>query len=110
MLGTSPNISPTASTTTGPKSMAIRVAEGWLASALVLAVQFGERPLDRKRRPYCAFSVVLLRHRIAEQRHQPVAELLGDLATHVGDRCRRGVEIRPNQIAPFLGVELRGTG
>jgi hypothetical protein len=31
---------------------------------------------------------VLLRHGVAEQRHQPVAELLGDLAAHIHDSDR----------------------
>jgi hypothetical protein len=30
--------------------------------------------LDRERRPHGPFGVVLLRVRVAEQRHQPVAE------------------------------------
>jgi len=36
------------------------------------------------------------------------AELLGDLAAHLGDCRRGGIEISPDQIAPFLGIELRG--
>jgi hypothetical protein len=79
-----------------------------LAAAIILAVQLGERALDRERRPHCTLCVVLLRHRIAEQRHQPVAELLGDMATHLGDRSRRGVEIGSDKVAPFLGIELGG--
>ena len=57
-----------------------------LASAGVLAIDLGERALDRERRPRRAFGVVLLRHRIAEQRHQPVAELFGDMAAHLDYR------------------------
>ena len=82
--------------------------ERWLASAFVLAVQLGERALDRERRPHRALGIVLLRHRIAEQRHQPVAELLGDLAAHLRHRRRGGIEIGADQIAPFLGIEFRG--
>ena len=82
--------------------------ELWLAGAGVLAVEFGERALDRERRPHRALGIVLLRHRIAEQRHQPVAELLGDMAAHLGDRRRGGIEIGADQVAPFLGIELRG--
>jgi hypothetical protein len=37
--------------------------------------------------------IILLPHRIAEQRRQPVAELLGDMAAHFRDRRRGGVEI-----------------
>ena len=79
-----------------------------LAGAGVLAVQLGERALDRERRPHRALGIVLLRHRIAEQRHQPVAELLGDMAAHLGHRRRSGIEIGADQIAPLLGIELRG--
>jgi len=50
-----------------------------LSAIGVLAVQLGERPLDRERRTDRALGIILLRHRVAEQRHQAVAELLGDL-------------------------------
>ena len=79
-----------------------------LAGAGVLAVQLGQRALDRQRRPRRAFGIVLLRHRIAEQRHQPVAELLGDMAAHLRHRRRGGIEIGADEIAPLLGIELRG--
>ena len=79
-----------------------------LAGAGVLAVQLGQRALDRQRRPRRALGVVLLRHRIAEQRHQPVAELLGDMAAHFCDRRRGGIEIGADEVAPLLGIELRG--
>ena len=79
-----------------------------LARTGVLAVHLGERALDRERRPRRAFGVVLLRHRIAEQRHQPVAELLGDVAAHLRHRRRGGIEIGADQIAPVLGIEPRG--
>jgi len=74
----------------------------------VLAVQFGQRALDRKRRPRRSLGIVLLRHRIAEQRHQPVAELLGDMPAHLRHRRRGSIEIGADEIAPFLGVEPRG--
>ena len=79
-----------------------------LARAGVLAVQFGKRALDRERRPHRALGIVLLRHRIPEQHHQPVAELLGDLAAHFRHRRRGGIEIGADQVAPLLGIELRG--
>ena len=78
-----------------------------LARTGVLAVQLGKRALDRQRRPHRALGIVLLRHRIAEQRHQPVAELLGDMAAHLRHRRRSGVEIGADQVAPLLGIELR---
>ena len=40
----------------------------------VPCVEVDERALDRERSPHRALGVVLLRLRIAEQRHQPVAE------------------------------------
>jgi hypothetical protein len=42
----------------------------------VVRVELVKRSLDRERRPHRAFGVVLLRLRIAEERHQPVAEPL----------------------------------
>jgi hypothetical protein len=42
----------------------------------VSRVQLGEGALDRERRAHCALGVVLLSLRIAEQRHQSVAEPL----------------------------------
>ena len=88
--------------------MAMRAAKRGLARAFVLAVQLGQRALDRQRRPHRALGIVLLRHRIAEQRHQPVAELLGDLAAHFRHCRRSGIEIGADEVAPFLGVEPRG--
>ena len=41
--------------------------------------------------------VVLLRHRIAEQHHQAVAQLLGDFAAHLRHCSRGGVEISPDK-------------
>ena len=46
----------------------------------VPGVDVGKRALDRERRPHRALGVVLLRVRIAEQRHQPVAEPLQHMA------------------------------
>ena len=43
-----------------------------------------------------------------EQRHQPVPELLGDFPAHFRDGFRCRVETRPDQITPFLGIELCG--
>ena len=46
----------------------------------VPCIHLAKGALDRERRPHRAFSVVLLRLRIAEQRHQPVAEPLQCMA------------------------------
>ena len=70
--------------------------QGRLARALVLAVKLGQRTLDRECRPHRALGIVLLRHRIPEQRHQPVAELLADFAAHIRDCSRSSVEIGSN--------------
>ena len=61
-----------------------------LSCAFVLAVHLGKRTLDREGGAHRPFGIVLLGDRVAEQRHQPVAELLGDLAAHLchGSRCR----------------------
>ena len=75
------------------------------ARAGVLTVQLGQRALDREGRANGALGVVLLRDRKAEQRHDPVAELLRDMPAHLSDRRGRRVEIAPDQIAPVLGVE-----
>jgi hypothetical protein len=79
-----------------------------LAGTSILAVEVGESALDRQCCPHGALRVVLVRERIAEQGHQPVAELFGDVAAHL-HRCRRCVvEISVHQVTPFLGIELRG--
>src|SRR5271170_7927062 len=54
-----------------------------------------------------ALAVVLLRLRIAEQRHQAVAELLQHVAAERSHGGRGGVEVTAHQIAPVLGIELR---
>ena len=46
----------------------------------VPGVDLAKRALDRERRPHRAFGVVLLRLRIAEEGHQPVAEPLQHMA------------------------------
>ena len=61
-----------------------------------------------KRRAHRALGVVLVRDRIAEQRHQPVAELLRHMTAHLRHRRRGGIEIGADEVAPLLGIELRG--
>ena len=48
--------------------------------AAFLALRSAKRALDRERGAHSALGVVLLRVRIAEESHQPVAELLQDMA------------------------------
>ena len=78
------------------------------ACAGVSGVDFDKRALDRERRAHGALGVVLLGVRIAEQRHQPVAELLQHMTAKIGHRSRSLVEIGVDEVAPVLGVELRG--
>ena len=78
------------------------------ASGDVAGVDFDKRALDRERRPHGAFGVVLLRLRIAEKRHQSVAELLQHMAAKIGHRRRSFVEIGVDEVAPIFGVEFRG--
>ena len=79
-----------------------------LAGGSVPAVELGKSALERERCARGALGIVLLRHRIAEQRHQPVAELLGDMPAHLGHRRRSGIEVGADEVAPLLGVEPRG--
>ena len=78
------------------------------AAAGVLAVEFGKRALDRQRRPCRTLCVVLMGQRIAEQREDAVAELFCDMATHLCDRGTSDIEIGADEVAPLLGIELRG--
>ena len=73
----------------------------------VPCVEVGERALDGERGAHGALGVVLLRLRIAEQCHQPVAELLQHMAAKPGHRRRGLVEIGVDEVAPVLRVELR---
>jgi len=61
----------------------------WLASSGILAVHIHKCALDRECGSGRAFSVVFLRPRVAKQRHEPVAQLLGDVAAHLSHRRRR---------------------
>jgi hypothetical protein len=54
---------------------------------------FAEARLDRKR---CALGVVLVRDRTSKQSHQPVPQLLGDVAADLRHSCRSGIEIGAN--------------
>ena len=69
--------------------------------------RYSFQPLNlRLIRPRGALGAILVRERIAEQRHQPVAEFFGDVAAHPHPRRRGSIEIGTDKIAPFLGIEL----
>jgi len=97
MFGTSPNISPDASSTTGPESIAMRAASVRLPVPAFFPFSSDSARWIASGRPHCPLGIVLLRHRIAEQCHQPVAELLGDFAAHFQDRGGGHIEISANQ-------------
>ena len=107
ILGASPNTSPAASTTTAPVSIPMRATSSGRPEPGVLAVQLAERSLDGERGAHRAFGIVLLRDRVAEERHDPVAELLQHVAAQPGHRRRGLVEIGVDEVAPVLGVKLR---
>ena len=107
-FGASPNTSPAASATTEPHSMPMRAERLGRAGRGVARVEVGERALDRQRREHGALGVALLRLGIAEQRHQPVAELLQHVAAERSHGGRGGVEVTPHRIAPVVRIELRG--
>ena len=73
-FGTSPNISPVASTTTGPSRW--RYVRRALACRCLSLLRFSSAsaPLDRERRSHRALGIVFLRHRVSEKRHQPVPD------------------------------------
>jgi hypothetical protein len=57
-----------------------------LGAAFILAIEFAERPLDGECCPHRALGIVLVRDRMAEQRQEPVPELLGHMAAHLRHR------------------------
>ena len=73
----------------------------------VPCIHLAKSALDRERRPHRAFDVVLLRVRIAEEGHKPVAELLQHMPAKTGHRRRSLVEIGVDEAAPILSVEPR---
>ena len=103
-FGASPNTSPLASTMTGPDSMPTR-AESSGAPLLAFLALISTSALDCERCAHGALGVVLLRVRIAEEGHQPVAEFLQHVAAQPCHCFRRLVEIGVDHIAPVFRVE-----
>jgi hypothetical protein len=50
-------------------------------------VEFGKRALNGERRPHRAFGVVLLRLRIAEKGHEPIAKPFQHMPAKPGHRA-----------------------
>ena len=69
--------------------------------------------MDRQRRARRALGVVLMRQRVAEQAHEPVAKFLGHVAAHFGHCSGSGVEtiatgagqqrVGPRPLCPQIG-------
>ena len=70
-------------------------------------VELRDRVEDREARAGGAFGVVVVRLGPAEIGHHPVAEILRDVAAEAGDRFRRRAMVPGDDLAPFLGIELR---
>ena len=81
--------------------------ERWLARTGVHTVDLSERALDGEGGPRCAFSVVFLSDWITEQGHQPIAQLFGDMAAHLGHGSSGSIQILADQIAPVLRIKPR---
>jgi hypothetical protein len=73
----------------------------------VSGIDGGQRAMNGERGTDGPLGVILLRARIAEEGHEPVAEPLQNMPAEPG-HCRRGlVEIGVDQAAPILRVEPR---
>ena len=76
----------------------------WSAGRHVSAVHLGHRLLDAQGGPNGSFRVILLRLRIAEASHEPIAELLEHPPAKRRHRLRGLIEIAVDEIAPVLDV------
>ena len=75
------------------------------AGRRVAAVHLLHRLLDAKGGPNGSFGVILLRLRIAEASHEPIAEPLEHPPAKRRHRLRGLIEIAVDEIAPVLDVE-----
>jgi hypothetical protein len=73
-----------------------------------LAADLGDGIEHLQACPRRTFRIVVVRLRIAKERHHTVAEVFGDVASITGDRFGGGAMIGSNHLTPFLGVELSG--
>jgi hypothetical protein len=71
----------------------------------VRSVQVFERAKQHQARANRPFRIIFLRPRISEQRYEPVAELLGDVAAILANRLGGVIEIGADEVAPVLGVK-----
>jgi hypothetical protein len=69
------------------------------------AVSFGNSVEDRETGTDRTLGVIVMRLRISEERHHPIAEILSDLAAELSDRVARGSMIRGQYFMPLLGIE-----
>ena len=92
-LGASPNTAPVASTTTWPDSRPIRAASCGEFLSAFLTLSSSSARWDGERRAHSTFGVVLLRLRIPEQGHQPVAEPTLHVAAKPRDSRRGFVQV-----------------
>ena len=81
--------------------------EGREATRGVSRVKVSKGAQDREAGASGTLRIILLRLRIAEQGHDPVAELFQNVAAVLGDRIRGFVEVAPHKLSPVLCVELR---
>ena len=81
--------------------------EPWQFAASIPGVRVLDRAKDRQSGAGSAFGVILLGFRISEERHEPVAEPLGDMAAVSCDRLRGVIEVGADEVAPVLGIERR---
>jgi hypothetical protein len=91
IFGTSLNISLVASITTGPVSMPIRAASAGVRVPSFLRFNSVSDRCIARGCAHSSFGIVLLGHRIAEQRYHAVAQLLGDFTADIRYCRRRGI-------------------
>jgi len=73
-----------------------------------LLVELGNRVEDREARACRTLSVVVMRLRVPEVSHDPVAEIFRDVPIEPGYRFGGDAMVARHSLAPFLGIELSG--
>ena len=72
-----------------------------------LLVEVGDGVENCEARARGTLSIVVMRLRIPEVSHDPVAEIFRDVPIETGYRFGRYAMIARHRLAPFLGIELR---